>query len=78
MQREQYSIEFSDEAEIDFDKSYEYYSKKNIKVANSFFNQVNYSFEKIKKTPFTYPKIYQSVRKHTIKKFPFVIKLQIL
>ena len=45
MKAKRFSIEVSDEAEIDFDKSYEYYSEESPKVADSFFRQINLSLE---------------------------------
>ena len=77
MKKKRYKIELSDEAESDFDKSYEYYSYKNEKVANDFFKNVNNSLEEIAKNPSTYPKVINEVRKYVIKKFPFIIYYKI-
>jgi toxin ParE1/3/4 len=41
MKTKGFSIEISDEAEIDLDKSYEFYSEESPKVAYSFYNQIN-------------------------------------
>jgi toxin ParE1/3/4 len=37
MKARKFSIEISDEAETDFDKSYEYYFEDSPKVADTFF-----------------------------------------
>ena len=73
MKKKLYSIELSEEAEIDFDKSYEYYSEDSPKVADAFFKRVNLSLENIKQNPFSYPEVYKEIRKYVVKKFPFVI-----
>jgi toxin ParE1/3/4 len=36
MKKKRYKIEISDEAELDFDKSYEFYASKSDKAANDF------------------------------------------
>ncbi|WP_010419538.1 type II toxin-antitoxin system RelE/ParE family toxin [Anaerophaga thermohalophila] len=72
-----FSIEISDEAEIDFDKSYEYYFEESPKVANAFFKRINISLEDIKQNPFTFPIAHKEVRKYLVRKFPFVIYYQI-
>ncbi len=77
MKKEQYKIELSDEAENDFDKSYEYYAKESEKVADNFYKQVDNSFNKISKNPHAYPQAYKKVRKLVIKRFPFIIYYQI-
>jgi plasmid stabilization system protein ParE len=50
-----YSIEVSDEAESDFDNSYKYYFEESPIVANAFYQQINISFESVKKTPYAFP-----------------------
>ena len=78
MKIRKFSIVVSDEAEIDFDKSYEYYFEDSPKVANAFFKKINVSFEDIKQNPFAFPVAYKNVRKYVVKKFPFVIYYQIV
>ncbi|MDP2114910.1 MAG: type II toxin-antitoxin system RelE/ParE family toxin [Bacteroidota bacterium] len=78
MKVKKFSIEISDEAEIDFDKSYEYYFEDSPKVADAFFRRINVSFENIKQNPFTFPVAYKNIRKYVMKKFPFVIYYQIV
>jgi len=41
MKTKPFSIEVSDEAEKDFDKSYKYYYEDNPKVADAFFKRIN-------------------------------------
>jgi len=65
MKKKQFKIELSDEAETDFDKSYNYYANESEKLADAFFNQVNNSFQKINKNPLANPKVYKDIRKHT-------------
>ena len=77
MKIKQYKIELSDEAESDFDKSYEYYVDENKKFADNFFKQVNSSLEKISESPEANPLVYKTVRKHVMKKFPFIIYYQV-
>jgi toxin ParE1/3/4 len=77
MKATKFSIEISDEAEIDFDKSYEYYFEESPKVADAFFKRINISLEDIKQNPFTFPIAYKEVRKYLVRKFPFVIYYQI-
>lgn len=71
------SIEFSDEAEIDFDKSFHFYFVESSKVAESFLKQINKSLSEIKQRPFSFPLIFNNIRKYTVKKFPFLIYYQI-
>jgi addiction module RelE/StbE family toxin len=78
MKGKPYSIQISEEAENDFDKSYEYYYDNSPNVANAFFHLVNDSLEIIKTSPLSFQKIHKSLRKFTIKKFPFVIYYQVV
>ena len=48
MKEKQFSIEVSDDAEADLDKSYEFYFQETPKVADAFFRRINLNFEKIK------------------------------
>ncbi len=78
MKTKRFSIEISDEVENDFDKSYEYYSEENPKVADSFYKQINLSLENLKQHPVSFPVAYKNVRKFVVKKFPFVIYYQLI
>ena len=78
MKTKPFSIELSDEAEDDFDKSYEFYIEDNPKVADTFFKQVNLGFENIKINPKSFPIAHKDVRKYVVKKFPFVIYYRII
>ncbi|MGD9931298.1 MAG: type II toxin-antitoxin system RelE/ParE family toxin [Mangrovibacterium sp.] len=78
MKTKRFRIEISDEAEIDFDKSYRYYSDESQKVASSFYKQINLSFEILKQHPESFPIVYKNVRKFFVKKFPFVIYYQLV
>lgn len=69
------NIEISDEAERDFDNSY-YFEESPI-IANAFYQQINISFESVKKTPYSFPEVYKNVGKFTVKKFPFLIYFQV-
>lgn len=71
MKEKPYSIEISEEAEDDFDNSYEYYYDDSPNVADAFFQLINDSLEIIKKSPLTFQKIHKSLRKFTVKKIPF-------
>ena len=78
MKVKNFTVEVSDEAEIDFEKSYGYYFEENPKVAEAFFRRINVSFKDITQNPFTFPVAYKNVRKCVVKKFPFVIYYQIV
>lgn len=78
MRTKPFSIELSDEAEVDFDKSYEFYSEDSPKVADIFFKQINLGFENIKQNPKSFPIAHKDVRKYIVKKFPFVIYFRII
>jgi toxin ParE1/3/4 len=77
MKGKSYNIEISDEAENDFNNSYEYYYDDNPNAADAFFQRINFSLETIKKTPLSFPEIYKRLRRFTVKKFPFVIYYQV-
>ena len=77
MKAKQFSIEVSDDAENDFDKSYEYYLEKSLKIANSFFLSINICLDNVKQNPLSFPIAHKDIRKCTVKKFPFVIYYQI-
>ncbi len=72
-----FSIELSNEAENDLDKSYEFYFKDSPKVADKFFRQINLSLERIRKNPQSFPIAHKEIRKLVLKKFPFVIYYRI-
>ena len=78
MKTKPFSIELSDEAEVDFEKSYEFYFEDSSKVADTFFKRINLGFENIKQNPYSFPIAHKNVRKYVVKKFPFVIYYQIL
>ena len=78
MKTKSFSIELSDEAEVDFDKSYEFYYEDSSKVAETFFYRINLCFEDIKQNPKSFPIAHKDLRKYVVKKFPFVIYYRIL
>lgn len=78
MKTKPFSIELSDDAEVDFDKSFEFYSKDSTKVADAFFKQINLGFENIKQNPKSFPIAHKDIRKYVVKKFPFVIYYRIV
>lgn len=78
MKTKPFSVVVSDEAEIDFDKSYKYYYEDSTKVADTFFKRINIGFENIKQNPSSYPIVHEDVRKYVVKKFPFVIYYRIV
>jgi len=73
MKIKSFSIELSDEAEIDLDNSYEFYHQDSPKVADTFYKQINTGFENIRQSPKSFPIVHKSVRKYVLEKFPFVI-----
>lgn len=78
MKPKPFSIELSDEAEVDFYKSYEFYFEDSPKVADTFFKQINFGFENIKQNPKSFPIAHKTTRKYVLKKFPFVIYYRIV
>lgn len=78
MKTKPFSIELSNEAEADFDKSYEFYSEDSPKVADTFFKQIKLGFEYIQQNPKSFPIAHKEVRKYVVKKFPFVIYYRIV
>jgi plasmid stabilization system protein ParE len=77
MQEKHFNIELSDNAERDFENSYNYYEKISYKIANDFFLQIDKSLEGIKMMPLSFPIIFKKTRKFVVKKFPFIIYFQI-
>jgi len=77
MKTKPFSIGLSDEAEVDFDKSFEFYCEDSPKVADTFFKRINLSFENIKQNPKSFPVAHKDVRKYVVMKFPFVIYYRI-
>ena len=73
MKNERYKIDFSNEAEADFDNSYEYYAIESQKVADNFYRQVNQSLKTISDNPQGFQRVFKNIRRYVIKKFPFVI-----
>lgn len=63
MKTKPFSIELLDEAEVDFDKSYEFYNEDNPKLADIFFLQINLGLEDIKQNPKSFPIAHKDVRK---------------
>ena len=78
MKTKPFSIELSDEAEVDFDKSYEFYYEDSPKVSDTFFKRINLGFENIKQNPKSFAVAHKDVRKYVVKKFPFVIYYRIV
>lgn len=77
MKGKSYSLEISEDAEGDFDNSYAWYYNENPKLAHTFFHGINSSLEIIKRNPFSFPEVFENLRKYTVKKFPFVIYYQV-
>lgn len=78
MKKKPYSLEISDEAENDFDNSYEYYYNKSSNIASSFFQRIDVSLEIIRKSPLLFQEIHKNLRKYSVKQFPFVIYYQVV
>ncbi len=77
MKKKQYKIKFSNEAETDFENSFEYYSKKSKKLETSFYKEIKISLEIIKNNPIINRKVFKNIRQYIMKKFPFIIYYQI-
>lgn len=74
---EQYKIELSDEAEQDFDNSYQYYEEKSEQTADNFYRSIDESLEKISQNPHGYQEVHEDVRRFVVKRFPFSIYYRI-
>lgn len=73
MRKKLFEIVLSDDAETDFNNSWQYYFDENPKIADSFFKNINQSLAVIKRNPYSFPIVYRNVRKYVVNKFPFVI-----
>jgi len=73
MKQPVYKIELSDEAEEDFNNSYNFYAKESQKVADNFLKQVDSCFVQISKNPEGNTYAFGEIRKLVMKKFPFII-----
>ena len=56
-----FKSELSDEAEIDFDSSYEYFYDENPKVAETFFQRINISLKNIQRAPLSFPVVHKTL-----------------
>lgn len=77
MKTKPFSIELSDAAELDLDKSYQYYYEDSPKIAAKFYKRINLGFENIKQNPNSFPFAHKDIRKLVVEKFPFVIYYRI-
>ena len=75
--KKRYKIELSDEAENDFDESFEFYMSKSEKLADKFYGTIDDSLNKIAQNPKASTKFHKDTRKHVVPSFPFVIYYQI-
>ena len=78
MKGKSYRLEISEEAENDFDNSYEYYYDDSPNLADTFFQRINASLEIITKSPLSFQVIHKTLRKFTVKKFPSIIYYQVV
>jgi len=76
MKKKKFKIDLSDEAEKDFEESYNYYLDQNEKVADKFYNEVNKSLDAISTNPDIYVLFFKDIKKYVLKKFPFIIYYQ--
>lgn len=73
MKKINYQINLSNEAESDFANSYAFYKSESQAIADKFIKSIDQSFRKIAFSPYSYNKVFKSLRRHLVKKFPFVI-----
>jgi toxin ParE1/3/4 len=78
MKIKRYNLEISDEAENDFDNSFDYYYNESSQIANAFFQRINTSLEIIRKSPLSFQVIHKDLRKFSVNQFPFVIYFQVV
>lgn len=77
MKRKRYKIELTEEAESDFDNSYEYYAEEDVKLADKFFLQVNQSLQTIADNPQGFQNAFKNIRQSVIRKFPFIVYFRV-
>lgn len=68
-----YHIRVSDEAEEDIANAWDWYYKIQPSLAEQFLLTVEFSFEKIKSSPYLFAKKHKNIRSASIKKFPFAV-----
>ncbi|MCD4790241.1 MAG: type II toxin-antitoxin system RelE/ParE family toxin [Bacteroidales bacterium] len=71
--KKSFEIELSNEAENDFGNAFSFYSLESTKIANSFFQQIDYGLTTISENPFYFQKAHKDIRRFVVRKFPFVI-----
>jgi toxin ParE1/3/4 len=73
MKKKHFRIEVSDDAELDFEESFEFYFNKSPLIAKKFIEDIEKSFSKIKENPNIFPEEIKDIRKYVTEKFPFII-----
>jgi plasmid stabilization system protein ParE len=68
-------IKLSPFAEQDFDDTIEFYNLQAEKLATDFFEEVDFTFNRIKENPRQFPKVHKKMRKAKTNRFPFNIFL---
>lgn len=77
MKKNLYKLRLSDDAENDFDCSYQYYLKISKKVADNFLKLIDSSFKQINSNPLSYPVVFENIIKYIVKKYPFVVYYEV-
>ena len=68
-----YKITYRPEAELDIEEAVKWYEKQRTHLGFEFVNEVEKKSINIESNPFIYEKIYKSVQRAVVGRFPFNI-----
>ena len=68
-----YKITYRPEAELDIEEAVKWYKKQRTHLGFEFVNEVEKKSINIESNPFIYEKIYKSVQRAVVGRFPFNI-----
>ena len=64
---------FTKKADKDIDDAYEHYEEISEELAEDFLDKNDELLERIRETPEQFPKVYKTVRKGLVKRFPYMV-----
>jgi plasmid stabilization system protein ParE len=70
-------LKISPFAELDLHESIKFYNEQSEGLGQDFYQTVVSAFERIKNNPGQFPKLYQEMRKVSIKRFPFLVFFEV-
>ena len=68
-----YSVEFIEEAKLDFKEAFQWYESKIIGLGHKFINSLSISISIITANPYQYQLQYGMIRKALLKHFPYQV-----